>query len=327
MRGVAISNPIALRPGRDADACGVIELIRACWSAYPGIVFDVDGEMPELRALASHYAGQGGALWVAEADGQIAGMIATRPHDRDAWEICRVYVLPSLHGTGLGHRLLDTAEADALAAGGKRLLLWSDTRFERAHHFYEKRSYIRQGPVRVLNDLSNSLEFAYAKPVNGTQALDSAAAASAAERLAQISLACCERGVAAIPHLRDAWRETAKDVALGRCVLVAGWHRGVLAAAGQLWLELPAAHSHRAELRILAVASAYEGTGLARDVMAALEQQAAGRRLLCGHAEAESALAALYHAEGWVEHGRLPGYAADASGELRTWVFVHKWIG
>ena len=40
---------------------------------------DVDAEMPEYRALASYYADQGGALWVAEADGQLVGMIATRP--------------------------------------------------------------------------------------------------------------------------------------------------------------------------------------------------------------------------------------------------------
>jgi hypothetical protein len=51
-----------LRPGRDADAEGFIALIGACWAAYPGCVLDVDGEVPELRALATHFAGQGGAL-------------------------------------------------------------------------------------------------------------------------------------------------------------------------------------------------------------------------------------------------------------------------
>ena len=39
-----------LRPGLDTEAAGFIALIAACWSQYPGIVFDVDGEMPELRA-------------------------------------------------------------------------------------------------------------------------------------------------------------------------------------------------------------------------------------------------------------------------------------
>jgi hypothetical protein len=51
-----------LRPGRDDDAAGFIDLIAGCWAEYPGCVMDLDGEVPELRALASHYAGQGGAL-------------------------------------------------------------------------------------------------------------------------------------------------------------------------------------------------------------------------------------------------------------------------
>ncbi|MEA2774803.1 MAG: hypothetical protein QOF90_209, partial [Acetobacteraceae bacterium] len=55
----------SIRPGQDTDGPAMIALIGACWSAYPGIRMDVDREMPELRALASHYAKQGGTLWVA----------------------------------------------------------------------------------------------------------------------------------------------------------------------------------------------------------------------------------------------------------------------
>ena len=103
-------------------------------------------------------------------------MIAVRRLDDPAWEICRVYVDPALHGSRPGPRLLDHAEAYAIAAGAGRLLLWSDTRFDRAHRFYEKWSYVRHGPIRVLDDISNSLEFGYAKPVNGIETLDIAAA-------------------------------------------------------------------------------------------------------------------------------------------------------
>ena len=71
MRRSALS--VAIRPGRDEDAASFIALIGACWAQYPGIMLDVDGEMPELRALASYYNREGGALWVAEADGTIAG--------------------------------------------------------------------------------------------------------------------------------------------------------------------------------------------------------------------------------------------------------------
>lgn len=186
-----------MRPGRDADAAGVIALIVACWSLYPGCVLDVDGEERHLRVLASYYADQGGALWVAERGDTIAGMIATKPLGDGTWEICKVYVSPDLHGGGLGHALLDQAEAHAIGAGATRLALWSDTRFDRAHRFYEKRSYVRSGPIRVLHDVSNSLEFAYAKPVEGIEVLDASAATSAISRRSPILIGCVAEGAGA----------------------------------------------------------------------------------------------------------------------------------
>ncbi len=158
--------PWHIRPGRDSDGPALIALIWACWSAYPGLKMDVDAEMPELRALATYYSG---ALWVAETDGAVSGMIATRPSDGRTWEICRVYVDPALHGSGLGHALLDLAEDHAIAAGADRLMLWTDTRFDRPHRFYEKRSNVRQDAVRVLNDISNSQEYGYARPITNTE--------------------------------------------------------------------------------------------------------------------------------------------------------------
>lgn len=160
-----------IRLGRDSDGPAIIALIWACWSAYPGIRMDVEGEMPELHSLARYYAGLSGTLWIAEGDGTVIGMIAVRPIGEATWEICRLYVDPSYHGSGLGHTLLDRAESHAIAAGAERLALWSDTRFERAHRFYEKRGFVRHGPVRELADISNSLEFGYAKPVNDAMPL------------------------------------------------------------------------------------------------------------------------------------------------------------
>lgn len=151
-----------IRPGRDDDAPRFIALIERCWEDYPGCVLDVDLEAPELRALASYYAGRGGALWIA---GEGVGMAATAPADAGAWEICRVYVHPSQHGTGLAARLLATAEAHAVAAGAGALLLWTDTRFERAHRFYGKHGYRRTGETRELHDIADSIEYRFVKPL------------------------------------------------------------------------------------------------------------------------------------------------------------------
>jgi GNAT superfamily N-acetyltransferase len=153
-----------LRAGRDEDAAEFIALIGACWAEYPGCVMDVDGEVSELRALASYFARYGGALWAAEADGAVVGLVGTRPLDDDAWEICKMYVAADYRGGALAGALIDAAEAHARTGGARQMKLWTDTRFERAHRFYEKRGYVRQGPLRILNDLSNSVEYHYVKP-------------------------------------------------------------------------------------------------------------------------------------------------------------------
>ncbi len=150
-----------IRPGRDEDGPALIALIERCWADYPGLVLDVDGEEPHLRALATHFARQGGAVWWA---GDGAGLAAVRPAADGAWEICKLYVHPDLHGSGLGHALLDVAEGHAADAGAVSFELWSDTRFLRAHRFYEKRGY-RRGLRRALHDQSNSEEWQFVSPV------------------------------------------------------------------------------------------------------------------------------------------------------------------
>ncbi len=154
-----------LRAGRDDDAAGFIALIGVCWAEYPGCVMDVDGEVPELRALASYYVNQGGALWVHEAEGAVAGMVGTKPLGGGTWEICKMYVAASLRGGGVAQALIAAAEGFARAHGATEMRLWSDTRFDRAHRFYEKLGYRRDGPVRALHDLSQTLEYEYAKAV------------------------------------------------------------------------------------------------------------------------------------------------------------------
>jgi GNAT superfamily N-acetyltransferase len=294
---------------------------------------DVDAEMPEYRALASYYVEQGGALWSAEANGQIVGMVATRPLPDRVWEICRVYVLPALHGSGLGHRLLDVAEAHAVAAGATRLVVWSDTRFDRAHRFYEKRSYVRSGPVRVLADISNSLEYGYAKPVNGIEVLDAAAAASAVPRLSFVLDACVEEGagvsfLAPLPAAlaRQFWQDTARDVASGRKILLAGWVDGELAGTVTLAFAWPQNQQHRAEVTKLLVHPVGRRHGLARRLMARLELEALrmGRTLLTLDTRAGDKAELLYRSTGWVEYGRIPGYAIQVDGTFEETSFFWK---
>ena len=327
-----------IRPGRDGDAAGFIALIGDCWAEYPGCILDVDGELPELRALASWFAAAGGALWAAEdAVGAVVGMVGTRPM-RDAdqgWEICRMYVAAARRGSGLAGRLLDTAEAHARAGGAKRLVLWTDTRFTRAHGFYEGRGYVRQGAIRILDDVSKSLEFRYAKPAAGlvVEALDAAAAASAERRLARILVDCVAAGasVSFLPPLpmdtaRAFWRKVAADVAAGTRLLLGAWAEGALVGTVQLDLGTPPNQPHRAEVAKLLVDPAARRQGVGRALMRRVEQaaQRVGRSLLTLDTRADDFAEPLYRSLGWTEAGRIPGWARNAEGGEDATVFFYK---
>lgn len=330
-----MSEAPVLRAGRDEDAAGFISLIGDCWAEYPGNILDVDGELPELRALASYFAKAGGMLWAVEQGGAVVGMCATKPLGDGVWELCKVYSRPTLRGGGMTARMLGTAEDFARAHGGTRMKLWSDTRFDRAHRFYEKHSYVRLGPLRVLNDLSMSIEFEYDKPLVGTQVerLDAAGAQSAVPRLAALLKDCVDAGasVSYLPPLAPAtatafWTGAASKAAMGGRVIFAGWVDGILAGTVTLDLDMPPNQPHRADVAKLLVHPSARRRGLARALMARLEEEAraAGRKLLVLDTKAGDAAEPLYRAMGWTEVGQIPDFAMNGDGSLSPTIFFWK---
>jgi GNAT superfamily N-acetyltransferase len=162
-----------VRDARDDDAAGLIELIRTCWSAYPGCVLDVDGELPHLRAIASAYRSWRGRAWIAEHAGRVTASIGLVPvsceggRGWEAGEIRMLYVLPGARRAGLGSRLLALAEAEAASRGARRIELWSDTRFTDAHRFYLRHGYVQGPDTRELHDRSNSVEYSFLRDLPG----------------------------------------------------------------------------------------------------------------------------------------------------------------
>lgn len=221
------------------------------------------------------------------------------------------------------------------ARGAERLALWTDTRFARAHRFYERRGYLRHGSIRILDDLSNSLEFRYARPARGlvVEALDAAAAASAERRLAEILTACAAAGASVpFPHppapetARGVWREVSTGVATGGRVLLAAWVEGALAGTVQLDLATPQDQPHRAAVAALLVDPAFRRRGVGRALMRRAEQAArgVGRRLLTLDTRAGDPAERLCRDLGWREAGRIPGYALDGRGRPREGLFLWK---
>lgn len=169
-----MSSEYAIRDGRDEDAAHLIALMGAVWSEYAGIVFDVDAELPELYALATHFANREGRLWVAErADGVIIGMVGMAPARKEGErtprrnpsgiELHKLYVAREARRLGLASKLLALVEAEAARRASAFIELRTDSRFVEAHAFYERHGFVRLPGEWPLNDLSNSIEFIYRK--------------------------------------------------------------------------------------------------------------------------------------------------------------------
>lgn len=149
-----------IREARDDDAEGLMALIAAVFAEYEGCVFDVDGEIPELRRIASAFAEVNGRFWVAERDGRVVGCVGVAPaHDRTGVELKKLYVAASERRQGLGDRLCERVLEEARRRGARFIDLWSDTKFETAHAFYERRGWRRDGTTRELHDKSDTVEF------------------------------------------------------------------------------------------------------------------------------------------------------------------------
>jgi putative acetyltransferase len=150
-----------LRPVADSDGERIAGLIAACFAEYEGCLF-VWEEFPELRAPARWAAGRGTAMWVAERAGAIVGCVCATPSGEGV-ELHKFYVDAGLRGSGLAQTLFGLVAETAARVGACRIWLWSDARFTRAHRFYEKMGFQRGAETRALDDVSNTIEFFFAR--------------------------------------------------------------------------------------------------------------------------------------------------------------------
>lgn len=153
-----------IRDARDDDAAGLIALIDATFSEYPGCVLELEHEMPQLKAIATAFAELGGRFWSAELDGVIVGCGGIAPaHDPSGVELKHLYVSKKVRRAGLGTAFVRLVEAEAVRRHAAFVELWSDTRFLDAHRLYEGLGYTRLPDSRELDDLSKSVEYHFIK--------------------------------------------------------------------------------------------------------------------------------------------------------------------
>jgi putative acetyltransferase len=154
-----------VREALDSDADGVIALYASCWGEHEGMVLDTVGEMAHLNHVASHYARVRGFAWVAERGASITASVAWRPVADDQAELQMLYVMPDARRNGLASHLVVMVEQHVSDLGFGMLELWSDIRFTDAHRLYLGLGWEQLEETRHVDDLSDSTEFHFLKPM------------------------------------------------------------------------------------------------------------------------------------------------------------------
>ncbi len=127
----------------------------------------------------------------------------------------------------------------------------------------------------------------------------------------------------------EAWRYWAKaleQVAAGERLLLVARRDGRTVGTVALGLEARPNGSHRAEVQKLLVLSTCRRQGIARALMAAVEDaaRAEGKRLLFLDTREGDAAEKLYEEIGYTRLGSIPGYARNADGGFDPTVIFYK---
>jgi putative acetyltransferase len=140
----------AIRAFRPEDKPGVVAVIKSVYDDLNYIVdfneFDAD-----LVDVQSTYQDAGGAFWVLDDGGAIAGCVGVLPREGDACELKRLYVGKAYRRRGLATRLLATARGWAMANGFRRMCLWSDVLLEAGHLLYMKSGFRMTRDTRAID--------------------------------------------------------------------------------------------------------------------------------------------------------------------------------
>jgi GNAT superfamily N-acetyltransferase len=142
----------------DADAAAaavpqLAEVLAECVDAGASVSFMAPVDRAEAVAhfeAAARDVAAGKRLLLAALDGgRVVGtvqvLLAMPPNQPHRGEIAKLLVRPAARGRGIAHRLMERAEAEALAAGKTLLLL--DTASDVAERLYERLGWTRLGVV------------------------------------------------------------------------------------------------------------------------------------------------------------------------------------
>jgi GNAT superfamily N-acetyltransferase len=154
----------AISPATAVDVPAIVDLIGRVYAEY-GFVFNPRVEVPDLFAFDAHYTPPRGAFFVVRQGDTIVGSVGVERVDADTAELHRLYLDAERRGQGTGRALVEVALAWCRAGGFSRMILWSDTRFDRAHRLYLKMGFHQSGERTLPDDLNDTREYGFARAV------------------------------------------------------------------------------------------------------------------------------------------------------------------
>ena len=149
-----------IRPAAPEDMDRVRAIFReyADWLQVDYCLKDFEAE---LAGLPGAFAPPAGGLWLAWAQGELAGCVGLRPLEaegaEDSCEMRRLWVRAAYRGQGLGRRLAEAALAGARVAGYREMSLETLGHMEAARGLYASLGF--RPEVRNYEGLDNDLRF------------------------------------------------------------------------------------------------------------------------------------------------------------------------
>ena len=129
---------ISVKSPKELEAIRQLFISYGKWRNHDAALGDFQ---KELDGLPGKYAPPEGALFLAEEDGQPAGMIAYQKIEEGICEMKRMYVLEEFRKKGIGKKLVEVLIAEAKRQGYKRMRLDTHPRMKSAHRLYAQMGF------------------------------------------------------------------------------------------------------------------------------------------------------------------------------------------